>query len=260
MSSEKFSLKWNDFQTNVSKSFSELRKDEDFFDVTLIGEDESKLSAHKVVLASCSSFFKSVLRATNTSNPIIYLSGINSQNLGFMLDYMYQGEVQIFQENIDDFLIVAQKLKIEGLISDQKSEEFSTEREEVFDQTTPTSNHIIVRKERSSNWEVKSLSTEDTTFQDDKHISNSNVTMALNELDNSVEDLIVEENGVMKCKLCGKSSTAATKFNIKSNLRKHVEIHIAGLSFDCHICCKTFRSRESLRVHKYQDKKCKTSS
>ena len=92
MNSEKFSLKWNDFQTNVSKSFSELKREEDFFDVTLIGDDESKLSAHKVVLASCSSFFKSVLRTTNTSNPIIYLSGVTTQNLGFMLDFMYQGK------------------------------------------------------------------------------------------------------------------------------------------------------------------------
>ena len=121
MNSEKFSLKWNDFQSNVSKSFNELRKEEDFFDVTLISDDESKLSAHKVVLSSCSSFFKSILRVTTTSNPIIYLSGVNSQNLRFMLDYMYQGEVQIFQEQLDDFLTIAKKLKIQGLISDQKS-------------------------------------------------------------------------------------------------------------------------------------------
>ena len=39
-----------------------------------------------------------------------------------MLDYMYQGEVQIFQEQLDDFLIVAQKLQIDGLISNRKNE------------------------------------------------------------------------------------------------------------------------------------------
>ena len=73
MNSEKFCLKWNDFQKNVTKSFNELRSEEDFFDVTLISDDESKLPAHRVVLSSCSSFFKSILRITSNSNPVIYL-------------------------------------------------------------------------------------------------------------------------------------------------------------------------------------------
>ena len=60
MNSEKFSLKWNDFEANISKSFSRLRREEDFFDVTLISDDESKVPAHRVVLSSCSSFFKSI--------------------------------------------------------------------------------------------------------------------------------------------------------------------------------------------------------
>merc|ERR1712126_279281 len=37
--------------------------------------------------------------------------------MGFIMDYIYQGEVQIFQEQLDDFLEVAQKLKIAGLIN-----------------------------------------------------------------------------------------------------------------------------------------------
>ena len=36
--SEKFALKWNDYHSNWTKSLSELRKDSDFSDVTLISE------------------------------------------------------------------------------------------------------------------------------------------------------------------------------------------------------------------------------
>ena len=162
---EKFSLKWNDFDSNASKTFRNLRKEEHFFDVTLISDDESKLSAHRVVLSSCSSFFKSILRITSNSNPVIYLSGVNSQNLGFMLDYMYQGEVQIFQEQLEDFLSVAQKLKIDGLISDQKFEEQSTPPniEDVFDANLPNKinqngNKSIVMNDSSKD-EIKPLNT-----------------------------------------------------------------------------------------------------
>ena len=131
---------------------------------------ERKLSAHRLVLSSCSSFFELILKITSTSNSVIYLSGVNTQNLGFMLDYMYQGEVQIFQEQLDDFLIVAQKLQIDGLISNQKNEEelYSQKIDDVFDYFETPSNlplnpnckkSIIVRKERSKD-EVKLSNTE----------------------------------------------------------------------------------------------------
>ena len=40
---DKFCLKWNDFQVNASKSFSLLKKDQDFFDVTLISDDDKTI-------------------------------------------------------------------------------------------------------------------------------------------------------------------------------------------------------------------------
>ena len=44
---EKFCLKWNDFETNISVAFRELREEKDFFDVTLACDD-SQIQAHKV--------------------------------------------------------------------------------------------------------------------------------------------------------------------------------------------------------------------
>ena len=249
MTSEKFSLKWNDFEANVSKSFNKLRREEDFFDVTLISDDELKLSAHKVVLSSCSSFFKSILRITSTSNPVIYLSGVNSQNLGFMLDYMYQGEVQIFQEQLDDFLTVAQKFKIQGLISDMKNEEVSQRSEYIHDeqvvipQRKAKTNYIKVKDEE----EVNPVGSDENQPESNRQISNLNGSLYvqdINELDKTVDGLFESENGFFKCKVCGKTNSK------KQNMQKHVEIHIEGLSFDCDLCNKTFRSRESLCNHK----------
>ena len=44
MLSEKFSLKWNDYQSNWSQSLSGLRDDTEMSDVTLITEDKVKVS------------------------------------------------------------------------------------------------------------------------------------------------------------------------------------------------------------------------
>ena len=65
--SEKFSLKWNDFHSNISKTFSSLRTEEDFQDVTLVSADLQQVSAHKVALFACSKYFKNILQQSRHS-------------------------------------------------------------------------------------------------------------------------------------------------------------------------------------------------
>ena len=79
--SEKFCLKWNDFQCNVTKSFSNLRKEADFYDATLISDDQKQMFAHKVVLSFSSEFFKNILKQNKHSQPLLCLDGINSNEL-----------------------------------------------------------------------------------------------------------------------------------------------------------------------------------
>ena len=45
---EKFCLKWNDFQTNVTNSFKRLKDEKDFFDVTLVWSDYMDGGTNKV--------------------------------------------------------------------------------------------------------------------------------------------------------------------------------------------------------------------
>ena len=123
--SEKFALKWNDYHSNWTKSLSELRKDSDFSDVTLISDDKTKFSAHKVLLSSCSNMFKFILKENNHSSPLLYLGGVSSVNLGYILDFIYHGEINLYQEQLDSFLESAQKLEIEGLIGHENKDQHS---------------------------------------------------------------------------------------------------------------------------------------
>ena len=117
---EVFSLKWTDYQSNVSKSFQSLRNNEDFCDVTLVGDDFKQFTAHKVILSSCSEYFKNILKNNGKhSHPILCLQGLSFQDIQNILDYIYNGELNIYQEDIDRFLFVAQRLKLEGLIGQE---------------------------------------------------------------------------------------------------------------------------------------------
>ena len=110
--SEKFILKWNDFQSNVSRTFSQLRSEEEFFDVSLVSDDQKMMSAHKLVLSASSPYFKHILTTNKHSHPLLCLDGVSSAELQCVLDYIYQGEVQIYQEQLDRFLVVAQRLQL----------------------------------------------------------------------------------------------------------------------------------------------------
>ena len=108
-------LKWNDFQENVSKSFSVLRNCSDFQDVTLVSEDHQRLSAHRIILSTCSEYFRKVLRGNKEHKPILCLENVSFKDLESILDYVYHGETQVEQKYVQRFLKLAQRFKLEGL-------------------------------------------------------------------------------------------------------------------------------------------------
>jgi len=112
--SEKFCLRWNDFESNISVAFQELREDKDFFDVTLACDD-NQIQAHKVILSACSSFFRSVLKKNRHEHPLLYLRGCKYTDIVNILNFMYFGEVNVSQEDLNTFLLVAEDLKVKGL-------------------------------------------------------------------------------------------------------------------------------------------------
>jgi len=114
-SSEKFCLRWNDFEANVSSAFREIRDEKDFFDVTLACDDDSQIQAHKVIIAACSPFFRNVLRKNSHQHPLLYLKGVKYKELLCVLNFMYMGEVNVAQDDLNSFLAVAEDLRVKGL-------------------------------------------------------------------------------------------------------------------------------------------------
>jgi len=114
--SEKFCLRWNDFESNISVAFRELREEKDFFDVTLsVGPGHQHIQAHKLVLSACSPFFRGVLRQNPHAHPLLYLKGVGFSELQSVLNFMYHGEVNVAQEELNTFLAVAEELQVKGL-------------------------------------------------------------------------------------------------------------------------------------------------
>ncbi|XP_053598508.1 protein tramtrack, beta isoform [Microplitis demolitor] len=118
MAEEQFSLVWNSFPSNLSSGLYSLLTDEHLVDVTLAAEGKI-FHAHKLILSVCSSYFRDLFKGNTCKHPIVILKDVNSRDLSAMLNFMYQGEVSIKQEDINNFLKVAETLQIKGLTKDK---------------------------------------------------------------------------------------------------------------------------------------------
>jgi len=137
MTSEKFCLRWNDFESNISVAFRELRDAKEFFDVTLACDDE-QIQSHKMILSACSPFFRNILRRNPHQHPLIYLKGVKYTDLQSVLNFMYHGEVNVAQEELNSFLAVAEDLRVKGLTQNKaetknpKSENYAKPKSSLF--------------------------------------------------------------------------------------------------------------------------------
>ena len=237
MSNEKLSLKWNDFQNLLQVSFGELRTDNDFTDVTLACEDQS-IKAHKVVLSTCSPFFKKLLNTHSHPQPLIYMKGMKASSLTAIIDFLYLGEANIFQEELDSFFALAEELQLRGLVgnSEEKVQKHHTETFDHTERRTVVNPKQTAERSRSNNLfkdDANSLEWTAAMTSEQKPRGNPLIEPATKA---KIESMIVKQEGAYNCTNCGYTT------RITTHMREHVEKHIEGLEYPCTACNKIMRS------------------
>merc|ERR1712129_143960 len=118
-SEQALSIKWNEFSDNIKETYKTLRQENDFSDVTLACEDGQQIEGHRIVLASSSSVLKEILKSFRQPHPLLYLRGVKVQTLTNLVDFIYHGEVDLLEENLEAFLTLAQEMKLKGMENDR---------------------------------------------------------------------------------------------------------------------------------------------
>jgi len=260
--SEKLCLKWNDFQDNTNAAFGSLRNDNDFSDVTLACEDDHQIEAHKVILAAASPFFENLLRRNKHQHPLIYMRGVKSDDLVAIVDFLYYGEANVFQENIDAFLALAEELNLKGLTGNGENQEKVEENIYKPEPTQIISTHkssqpktkTKVRPEKeASSIDIKNKQRETTISLQNHSTVSVNIT-DIQELDEKVKSIMAKGQNIIQngpnsstkahiCTMCGKEG-------LGQNIKDHIEAkHLEGVSIPCNLCDMRFRTRHTLRNH-----------
>ena len=239
MADEKLCLKWNDFQEVFTASVGSLRDETDFTDVTLACEDQS-VKAHKVILSACSPFFKRLLRSHPHPQPLLFMRGIKAYEMESIVNFIYQGEAKIFQEQLKRFLALAEELELQGLSGN--SEDVASElpknppmpKQEHF----PSQDQLISRENnRNGGLTSKSEYQAEVVPMQSKTRINPD-TLA------KVDLMIEKRSDGYSCTRCEYTTRH------KQHMREHVEKHIEGLEYPCSSCNKVSRTSTNYRFHK----------
>ena len=234
---EKLCLKWNDFQQNIASSYQELQKGSDFSDVTLVCEENQQFEAHIIILAACSPFFKRVLKENKHSHPMIYMRGLKPNDLEAILDFIYKGEANVYQEDLSTFLALAEELQLKGLAG-YSGQNLAPKENVVGPNNLKTNKKLGNKLENSLKSDDSDIFESHTLGDFDNQarvpIDYENLVVSG---ETSFEDLKLKLDSMLercddgenkwKCVVCGKMSS------YKAHMRSHVEKHIKGLSYPC---------------------------
>ena len=120
MSSEEFSLSWGQFGSSIKTAFKNLLNDQHFTDVTLVSEDNKQIKAHKVILSSSSKFFNQILLDNPHQHPLLFLKGISHSDLLAIVKFIYLGQTEVAQDDLNEFMGAAKVLQVQGLNETQE--------------------------------------------------------------------------------------------------------------------------------------------
>ena len=210
--SPKLFLKWSEFCNNIHASLGGLRETEDFADVTLACEDGQQVEAHQIILAASSPFFKNLLRRNQHAHPLIFMRGVKYEDLLGIVDFLYYGEANISQENLESFLAIADELQMDGLMKNGRNED-----EKQLDKETSGEEGEEEKSYGSNNIETQQLSNSKTEAPETTNPS-------LDQLDEMIKSMLTKSDRKMEgrrekwviCKVCGKEGQG-------HNIRNHIQ-------------------------------------
>ena len=150
-----YSITWNEFETNVRQYFKQLRKDQKLFDVILATDDGQHVQAHKVILSAGSQFFSDLFMKIDHTDILVYLKGIRRFDVENIINFLYNGEASVMQDQLGQFLETAKELQVKGLQGDSvgireqptTAEEHVDEKFNDVDENSHHINEVLVKSE-----------------------------------------------------------------------------------------------------------------
>ena len=264
-------LQLNSYPDHLKLMVKGLYEDENSKDVTLVCDDKIKIKAHKIILKAFSPMFQLMLNEGDDIKPIVFLKGIQHQELISILQFIYLGETNVEEERMHTFLDVANSLEIEDVMVKESEEEQveqlqQTQAEDNASELDESVNNIIESKEAMSEVqeEMENLERDfgklknklrgledqnDATEEDNKTVKSEKdiaQRQPMTRIQRRMEKkktFLIDPRTKYYCDQCQFEAFS------RGQLTKHIKVVHQGLRFQCDICNYTATAMQHLRHH-----------
>ena len=241
-----YSFKSASYSSRVLEAFSSSLNNSILADVTLVCDGDVYIKAHKFILGMVSPVLMRYF-SNSPNNSSIFLFGTSYNVLNAILGFIYTGETSLKESDIKEFLVVAEKLEIDGITRDSNLDLKPDQNKEKKSESK--SNAVAEKSESGKNDAVEKLEIDGTT-------RDSN----LDPLELETEMNIQKSGQLPFEQKSDEQNDMKSNFLMEIGLKHHMETKDKAIKkepklvsnnekFKCQSCSKSFSFRSTLRNH-----------
>ena len=265
---EKFCIKRDD----SFRSMNKMRHDRGSYNVTLLSRDNRVVSGHRDILMINSDHFQKILKVRREEpHPVVKVDQATRDELNLVMDFIYNGQVLVSQEQLETFIKLGHLFKLKGMVDEKYSVDLNTsvsvededidcvvilgldevkkspERKDIFScAREPPKSEVKEELEHLSSAEVHERIERKKIVggRPDYTIVYRGKLTSKHELKSILNAYFsTTEIGLFKCNYCRRDAS-----NV-SHIREHVQSHMQKLYFVCNGCKKQLPSSNRHRQH-----------
>ena len=258
-----FAIKWKTFESQLTSNVKGHLTRDEHTDVTLVSDDQIPFSAHKCIVSACSPVLKNILLNDPHPHPLIYMRGVTKVQLETLLEFMYQGKVEVQERNIKKFFELTEELELHRVEID------SINSISVDNRTSETDLDMVKKdaKKLGPLYQKEVNSQEKKMSELAKNFVDANIDMPTSDNEGThfgtnlfkcdyCDATFVKSKSKVRhqeskhmgirypCKHCDYQATQKAMLKIHEN-----SVH-GGMKFSCEICKKQFSHKNNLTAHK----------
>ena len=249
MNQEKYNLKWYTYSDHLREMLHEMMKSNELTDVTLVCDDKKQFKAHKIVLSACSSVFKSIINDLPQNSSVIYLRGIQHQEMESILQFMYLGEATFYQDRMSEFLNVAKNLEIKEISKNIKIDEENVGR--LFFRLRNVGSEVSVNETDTKQLQNEPKAKADEDKNEIPGRKHEDVKYFCNHCDKQFKQQPHLKNHIQSkhegvkyaCNQCEYKAT------FQSSLKTHIKSQHEGVKYACNQCEYQATTQSHLKIH-----------
>ena len=195
---------------------------------------------------------KLFLKWSEFCNNLIFMRGVKRADLLGIIDFLYFGEANISQENLESFLAIADELEMDGLMKsgkEKEEEKGQLEEEEERSGKKDEREHANVYNDIETGGDEQLSDPKTEASETSNRVPNID---SFNQLDEMINSMLIKSDRKMEgqrerwvvCIICGKEGQGV-------NIRNHIETkHLEGIALSCNLCEQLFKTKRTLAQHK----------